>query len=300
MCASRSLTIKQCLTHAQHPLESPDSQSQKDAAKLEAEVLLAFTLNKPRSHLYTWPDKQIDVEQNEQFAQLLKRRCAGEPIAYITGEREFWGLTLKVSPETLIPRPETERLVEIALQYIPENKPFYVADLGTGSGAIALAIARERPNATILATDVSEATLSIARENQVALGLSNVQFLQGNWFEAFSRQQLENKSFNFIISNPPYVAEQDPHLQQGDLRFEPARALSSGRDGLQDLQTIIQSATQYLARDAHLLLEHGFDQAAAVVDLFEKSGYSSVRCFQDYAERERATIGRWQTLEYSN
>lgn len=300
MRASRTLTIKQCLADAQQKLQSPNSESQQDAAKLEAEVLLAFVLEKPRSHLYTWPEQEIHFKHSERYNRLVKRRFSGEPIAYITGEREFWGLRLKVSPDTLIPRPETERLVEIALEYIPPQSAFRIADLGTGTGAIALALASERPNTLIVATDISDAALSVARRNQAEFGLSNVQFFQGNWFEALNRYQDSAKRFDFILSNPPYVAEQDPHLQQGDLRFEPVQALSSGKNGLQDIKTIILEATRFLADGAYLLIEHGYDQADDVIDLFDKSGYSDVKCFRDYGERERATIGRWKTLEYSN
>lgn len=285
MSSDKQLSIKQCLDDAQRKL-----QSQVEEAKLESEVLLAFVLNKPRSYLYTWPEQALPDERLVHFNELIKRRVAGEPVAYITGVREFWGLSLKVTPDTLIPRAETEKLVEIALQHIPENSPFRVADLGTGSGAIALAIASERPNITIEATDISDAALAIATENLSTLGFKNVQFRPGRWFDAHS-----GSAFNFILSNPPYVADNDPHLEQGDLRFEPQQALSSGADGLRDIREIIQKARSHLLDGAYLLLEHGFDQANAVIDLFEKSGYSEVRCFLDYAERERATIGRWLT-----
>jgi release factor glutamine methyltransferase len=285
MSSKNSLSIKQCLDRATEQL-----RPQLDTARLESEVLLAFALDKPRSHLYTWPDQELPDLQLDHFNELIQRRVSGEPIAYITGVREFWGLPLKVTPDTLIPRPETEKLVEIALQHIPENSAFHVADLGTGSGAIALAIASERPNISIEATDISDATLAVATENQSALELSNVQFRLGSWFEA-----LTDSPFDLIVSNPPYVADNDPHLEQGDLRFEPQRALSSGVDGLTDIRQIIQQARDHLICGAYLLLEHGFDQAGAVIDLFEKSGYSEVRCFRDYAQRERATIGRWLT-----
>lgn len=285
MSAIKKPTIKQCLDEARQKL-----LSQGDIAKLESEVLLAFALKESRSHLYTWPEQVLTNAQLTHFNELVLRRVAGEPIAYITGVREFWGLPLKVTPDTLIPRPETEKLVEIALQHIPENSSFHVADLGTGSGAIALAIASERPSITVEATDISDATLAVASENQATLGLSNIQFRSGSWLEA-----LTDSPFDLILSNPPYVADNDPHLEQGDLRFEPQQALSSGADGLTDIRQIIQKARGHLIHGAYLLLEHGFDQADAVVDLFEKSGYSEVRCFRDYAEQERATIGRWLT-----
>ena len=290
MNTTNTPTIKQCLNNAQSKLSSSDSESDTGTAKLEAEVLLAFALNKSRSHLYTWPEQVLDDSQLEQFSSLVQRRYAGEPIAYITGVREFWGLPITVTPDTLIPRPETERLVEIALQHIPEDETSLVADLGTGSGAIALAIASERSNATIEASDVSAAAIAVAKANQAQLNLPNISFKLGRWFEAFTTQK-----FNLIVSNPPYVAERDPHLQRGDLRFEPVTALSSGPDGLEDIKIIIEQARDYLTERSCLLLEHGFDQADAIIDLFENSGYSGVQCFRDYGERERATIGRWLT-----
>lgn len=283
-------TVKQCLDQARIKLSSSNSESDTDAAKLEAEILLAFTLNKQRSFLYTWPEERLEPQQIEQFNTLVGRRYHGEPVAYITGIREFWGLPLTVTADTLIPRPETERLVEIALQHIPENQACHVADLGTGSGAIALAIASERSNASVEATDASNAALVVAKKNQAKLEINNVSFHQGRWFEP-----LASKKFDFIVSNPPYVADQDPHLQQGDLRFEPSTALSSGPDGLEDIRVIIDSARAHLSDGGCLLLEHGFDQAKAVIDLFENSGYSDVQCFRDYGARERASIGRWST-----
>lgn len=285
MSRHSNTTIKGCLDDARRRL-----QHQGDVAKLESEVLLAHSLDKPRSHLYTWPEQSLTPDQLINFNELLQRRVEGEPIAYITGVREFWGLPLKVTPDTLIPRPETEKLVEIALQYIPENSDFRLADLGTGSGAIALAIASERPGIRIEATDISEATLAVAQENKMALALTNVHYTMSRWFD-----NLNVASFDFVISNPPYVAEGDVHLEQGDLRFEPQQALSSGKDGLKDIREIIQQAKKHLNNGAYLLLEHGYDQADQVIDLFEKSGYSEVECFRDYAQRERATIGRWLT-----
>lgn len=291
MSANSLLTISQCLEHGQLRLASADSQSQHDAAKLESEILLAQVLEKPRSYLYTWPDELLSIDKITQFNSLIEDRYAGMPVAYLTGSREFWGLPLSVTPDTLIPRPETERLVEIALQYIPQNSTARIADLGTGSGAIALALATERPQAIIEATDIDAATLAVARRNVSALGLSNVNLHHGHWCEV-----LTEKSFDMIVSNPPYVTADDPHLHQGDLRFEPAQALTSGKDGLKDIREIIQTATQHLANGAYLLIEHGYDQADRVTELFQKAGYSEVSCFQDYAERERATIGRWLTL----
>ena len=276
-------TIKQALADAQNQLSSlPDI-----SPKLESEILLAYVIHKSRSYLYTWPERILESQQLTQFQSLIERRSSGEPIAYITGEREFWGLPLKVSPATLIPRPETERLVEIALQQIPENKPWQIADLGTGSGALALAIASERPLCQIVATDISEDALRIAEQNRNDLKLENVRFVQGRWFEP-----LNGIRFNLVVSNPPYVAENDPHLLKGDLVFEPQQALSSGPDGLDAIRSILASAKSHLQPDAWLMLEHGYDQGSRIMALFEKYSFTQVFCHADYAERERATVGQ--------
>ena len=276
-------TIKQALTEGQHSLSAlPDI-----APKLESEILLAYVIHKPRSYLYTWPEKVLEAHQLTQFQSLVDRRCTGEPIAYITGQREFWGLPLKISPATLIPRPETERLVEIALQHIPEDEAWQIADLGTGSGALALAIASERPQCQVIATDISAEALRIAEQNRNDLQLSNVRFIQGRWFEP-----LNDIQFDLVVSNPPYVAENDPHLLEGDLRFEPQQALSSGPDGLEAIREILGSAKSYMKSGASLLLEHGYDQGNAVVSLFTQAGFEQVICHSDYAERERATVGQ--------
>jgi len=276
-------TIKQALADAQQHL----AKLQDVTTKLEAEILLAFTLEKPRSFLYTWPEHLLNAEQLKLFESIVKRRSEGEPVAYITGVREFWGLLLKVTPATLIPRPETERLVEIALQYIPEDEPRKIADLGTGSGAIALAIASERPHCQILATDINLQTLDVARQNQQTLRLNNIKFFLGDWLNPLAGQK-----FDLIISNPPYVAANDPHLQQGDLRFEPTQALSSGPDGLQDIRNILSNADNFLHPGGWLLLEHGYDQGEAVTDLLQMRGFVNVSCFRDYGLRERASIGQ--------
>ena len=276
-------TIEQALAEARQQIKSlPHAPT-----KLEAEVLLAFALQQSRSYLYTWPQRALTEEQDARFRELVARRCRGEPIAYITGRREFWGLDLKVSPATLIPRPETEHLVEIALHYIPEHQPMTIADLGTGSGALALALASERPRCQIIATDVSTPALEIAEQNRQNLQLANVRFLHGRWFAP-----LANLRFDIVVSNPPYVAADDPHLQRGDLRFEPQQALSSGPDGLHDIREIITTAPGYMKPGAWLILEHGYNQGDAVTDLFHHGGFTRVACHHDYAERERTTIGQ--------
>jgi len=263
----------------------------QDAAQLEAEILLAFTLEKPRSYLRAWPQSKLEESQQSQYLQLIERRVKGEPIAYIIGTREFWSLDLKVTPATLIPRPETERLVELALEKIPNNTPRRIADLGTGSGAIALAIAKERPLCQITATDASPQAIEIAKINRDTHKLSNVQFVQSHWFYAFQ----ETDKFDLIVSNPPYVAIEDPHLQQGDLTFEPSTALVSGPDGLDDIRQIVASSATHLTPGGWLLLEHGYDQGKAVTQLLKENGFNSIECIADYAQNERVSMGKVST-----
>jgi len=208
-----------------------------DTARLDAEVLLASILGKNRSHLHAWPEKLLPQEICTRFHQLVKRRACGEPVAYLTGQREFWSLALAVSTDTLIPRPETETLVTLALEKIPADGCLQIADLGTGSGAIALAIAHERPRCRMVATDMSAKALEIAAGNAGRLGITNISFSQGNWCDP-----LPSEPFDLILSNPPYIEEQDVHLEQGDVRFEPRSALAAGPDGMDDLNRIIACA----------------------------------------------------------
>jgi release factor glutamine methyltransferase len=217
---------------------------------------------------------------------MLQRRLQGEPIAYILGEREFFGLSLKVTPATLIPRPETELLVELALQRIPVHGHFRVLDLGTGSGAIAISIAKNRPDANVVAVDASEAALQVARENAQRLGVANTSFLQSEWFS-----ELGGQRYDLIISNPPYVAAGDVHLSQGDVRFEPVSALASGADGLDDIRRIAGQAGDFLEPGGRLLLEHGYDQAAQVRDLLTKNGFLEVFSAKDIAGIDRVSGG---------
>ena len=253
----------------------------------DAALLLAHVLQRSRGWLYAHGDAAAPVAACAQFEALVARRIAGEPVAYLTGSRGFWSLELQVSPDTLSPRPETERLVELALERLPPGPPLRVADLGTGSGAIALALALERPRASVLATDTSPAALAIARRNAVALGAGNVEFRQGHWFEP-----LAGERFDLVASNPPYVAMGDPHLAQGDLRFEPASALSSGVDGLDDIRTIVRDAPAHLVAGGWLLLEHGLDQGAAVRQLLLQAGFAEATTARDLEDRERVTLGR--------
>lgn len=252
----------------------------------DARWLLAHALDRDVSWLFGRADDPLPVEAVTRFEALLARRVAGEPVAYLCGRRGFWTLDLQVGPGALIPRPETELLVELALERLPRGESLHVADLGTGSGAIALALASERPAAQVLATDASAAALEIARANALRLGLRNVTFRQGSWLEA-----AEGLRFDLIASNPPYIADGDPHLAQGDLRFEPAMALSSGPDGLDAIRAIVAASPPYLRPGGWLLLEHGYDQGPAVRALLQASGFVSVATHQDLEARDRVTLG---------
>jgi release factor glutamine methyltransferase len=258
-----------------------------DEARREAEILLLHVLGQPRAWLYGHADDDIDPAVGRRVRELVSRRAAGEPLVYITGRREFWSLDLAVSPAVLIPRPETELLVELALSHIPQSLQVDIADLGTGSGAIALAMARERPNARVLASDSSAAALAIARGNAGRLGIGNVEFAQGDWWDAVPGRQ-----FDLVVSNPPYIAAADMHLQQGDLRFEPRTALASGPDGLDAIRAIVAGAPAHLRAGGWLLLEHGFDQARAVRELLQEMGMVDVVTACDLERRERVTSGR--------
>jgi release factor glutamine methyltransferase len=253
----------------------------------EAELLLQHALGRTRAWLYAHADDAVDGFAVRRVRELVARRQAGEPLAYITGRREFWSLDLAVSPAVLIPRPETELLVELAIQKSPHAQATAVADLGTGSGAIALAIAHERPRAQVLATDASAAALDVARGNAARVGVTNVGFALGDWCAA-----LGNARFDLIVSNPPYIAAADPHLRRGDLRFEPPPALASGIDGLDAIRAIVETAPAHLRPGGWLLLEHGFEQGRAVRALLEKSGFVEVFTAHDLEDRERVSGGR--------
>jgi len=277
-------TIRDALQKAQQQLTTlPEVEP-----RLEAEVLLSFSLNKQRSYLYTWPDKPLEPSQLSHFSDLITRRMQGEPIAYIIGHKEFWSLDLNITPDTLIPRPETELLIELALELAPLNPPFKIADLGTGSGAIAAAIATERPDCNIVATDISASALVVAKNNFKRLKLTNIHTHQGAWCEALPQKQ----AFNLIISNPPYIPESDPHLAQGDLPWEPRNALASGTDGLDDIRCIIEQSPTYLTSGGWLLLEHGYDQGLEVRHLLQTQGYKQVCTHQDLAGHDRISKGQ--------
>lgn len=258
-----------------------------DTARLDAEVLLAHALGRPRSYLHAWPERDLDPEVWDRFQGLVERRHAGEPVAYITGQREFWSLDLVVTRDTLIPRPETELLVELALQAMPENRPMRVADIGTGTGAIALAIAGERPRSMVMATDISTAALQVARGNALRLGIHNVEFREGDLCAP-----LHEGRFDLIASNPPYVRNGDPHLAQGDARFEPIAALAAGAEGLDVINRLVSCARDHLAQGGWLLMEHGYDQAREIRLLLSRSGYNDITSHRDAAGHERAVSAR--------
>ncbi|MHC8373747.1 peptide chain release factor N(5)-glutamine methyltransferase [Pseudomonas sp. MDT1-85] len=260
----------------------PDSPT----ARLDAELLLAAALGKSRSFLHTWPERIVPSEAALKFAEYLHRRRSGEPVAYILGQQGFWKLDLEVAPHTLIPRPDTELLVETALELLPATQAL-VLDLGTGSGAIALALASERPAWKVSAVDRVLAAVALAERNRQRLHLNNVTVLSSHWFSA-----LEGQRFQLIISNPPYIASTDPHLAEGDVRFEPTSALVAGVDGLDDLRLIVAQAPDHLEAGGWLMLEHGYDQAEAVRDLLTIRGFEEVHSRTDLGGHERISLGR--------
>jgi release factor glutamine methyltransferase len=258
-----------------------------DESAREAELLLGHALGRDRAWLYAHTDDSLAVDDAVRFHSLLVRRASGEPVAYLIGRREFWSLDLAVTPDVLIPRAETELLVELALQRIPQSDEVEIADLGTGSGAIALAIARERPRARVLATDASAAALAVARGNAGCLGIGNLEFAQGDWCAS-----LGERTFDLIVSNPPYIADADRHLAEGDLRFEPRAALASGTDGLDAIRAIAGSASAYLKPGGWLLFEHGHDQGTAARNVLSQNGFVEVFTALDLEQRERVSGGR--------
>ena len=259
----------------------------EDEALVDARLLLQHSLGVNYAWLIAHTHDDLTDAQLQSFEQLLSRRLKGEPVAYILGMREFYGLPLKTTSATLIPRPDTETLVEAALDKLPTNQNLKVLDLGTGTGAIALAIGKSRPHADVTAVDFSHEALSVAQENAQNLQITNVRFLQSDWFSS-----LQGEKFDVIVSNPPYIAEDDAHLTQGDLRFEPLTALASGKDGLDDIRRIIQAAPSHLNRNGWLMLEHGYDQAEKVGELLTLHGFEQVSHVPDLSGTLRVTLGR--------
>lgn len=258
---------------------------------LEVEILFAYALKKPRSYLYAHPDQMVSAAVTDYFFRLIERRSCKEPIAYLTGTAEFWSLELFVNAHTLIPRPETEQVVEQVLTLFPQNQEVKVVDLGTGCGAIALALCSECPKWQIYATDLSEEALVIAKKNANQLGLDKIIFKQGDWLLAL--QADPPILFDVIVSNPPYIAENEWSRYSQELAFEPRRALLAGEDGLRDIHIISQMAKNYLKSDGYLIVEHGFLQGQAVRDLFAKYGYANIASKYDLAGHERITLGQY-------
>ncbi len=270
--------------------ELPDS----DTATLDAELLLAHCLGRNRSYLRAFAEREVDAEDERKFRELLARRARGEPVAHLLGVREFWSLTLEVDASTLIPRPDTERLVEIVLELFDDalelcdEESRAVLDLGTGTGAIALALASERPTWSVCGIDRSQDAVALAKRNAQKLQLQPVEFIQSNWFAELDA----SRRFDLIVSNPPYIAVDDPHLAQGDVRFEPHTALVAGHNGLADIELIVAQAPSWLHTGGWLLLEHGWQQAAAVRALLQQHGFVEVQSWRDYGDNERVTGGR--------
>ncbi len=253
---------------------------------VDARALLRHVIGRDEAWIISHPDQQLSAKEQEAYATLRARRVAGEPVAYLTGSREFFSLAFKVTPAVLIPRPETELLVETALERIPADAPCRVLDLATGCGCVAIAIAKQRSRAQVMATDVSPAALAIARENAARHGV-NIEFAECDWFAALS-----GRRFDLIVANPPYVAEGDPHLVAGDLRFEPRSALVAGSAGLDSIEVIVEQSPRHLAAGGWLLFEHGHDQGACSRVLLTAAGYDDIVTFRDLADIERVSGGR--------
>jgi release factor glutamine methyltransferase len=271
--------IAECLKRSEELL------SVSDSAELDIQILLAYCVAQSRTFLMTWPERELTATQLSAFDDLVERRKEGEPIAYLIEQQGFWSLDLRVLPTTLIPRPETELLVEQALAFLSAKPQSEVLDLGTGTGAIALAMAKELPEAKVLGVDINHASIALAKDNAARNNIGNVSFKQSSWYTELAGL------FDLIISNPPYIRIDDPHLSQGDVRFEPVRALVAGTDGLADLRIIIREAPVYLQAGGALMVEHGYDQKHAVSQLFKQSQFVDVSCYQDLAGQDRITVG---------
>ncbi|WP_039915020.1 peptide chain release factor N(5)-glutamine methyltransferase [Cellvibrio mixtus] len=279
-----NITVAQCLQLA------PELESISDSARLDIELILCHILQKNRTWLFTWPDKKLDEAQQKMFNDFFRRRKNGEPIAHIIGQREFWSLPLAVNNSTLIPRPDTELLVEVTLELFAQDKPDQVRnclDLGTGTGAIVLALASEKPHWQLLGVDKSIDAVALAEKNRTQLDFNHVKIQQSDWFA-----QIEWCEFDVIVSNPPYIDPQDPHLNQGDVRFEPRSALIADNHGLADIEFIIREGSNYLHCDGWLLLEHGYDQGEAVRGLLRANGFVAVETRRDLGGNERVSLGK--------
>lgn len=276
------MNIRQALTQGRSRLaESSPS------ATLDAQVLLCHVLQCNSAHLAAWPEKKLSNEQQQQYQLLIDQRTQGIPVAHLTGLREFWSLNFTVNNSTLIPRPETETLVEFILSHFADRKNLKLLDMGTGTGAIAIAVAKEKPGWQITASDISADALDLARQNARNLQCNNISFVQSDWFNNISQND-----FDIIVSNPPYIAVDDPHLSQGDVRFEPATALTSGLSGMDDIQKIALQAKQHLTENGWLIIEHGYNQMQQVASYFTKNGFTQIRQQQDLSGHIRMTAGK--------
>ncbi|MGC8337508.1 peptide chain release factor N(5)-glutamine methyltransferase [Cronobacter sakazakii] len=271
-----------------------DRLTASESPRRDAEILLAFVTGRTRTFILAFGETALTDDELTRLDALLARRAAGEPVAYLIGQREFWSLPLEVSPATLIPRPDTECLVEQALARLPAT-PCRILDLGTGTGAIALALASERPDCHVTALDVIPEAVVLAKRNAQRLGIDNVTVLQSHWFSA-----LTDARFSLIVSNPPYIDGDDPHLSQGDVRFEPKSALVADNAGLADLETLVTEARRFLEDNGWLMLEHGWQQGEAVRELFTRAGYQAVETCRDYGGNERLTLGHYRDTQDRN
>ncbi|WP_153811033.1 peptide chain release factor N(5)-glutamine methyltransferase [Paraglaciecola arctica] len=281
------LTIEQALSWAKELLSAHNVSDDglHDSAAIDSKVLLAASIQRELVYLHTWPEKRLDELQMKVFKEYITQRSLGHPVAHIIGYRDFWSLRLKVSAATLIPRPETELLVEIALTLnLAENS--VVLDLGTGTGAIALALASENPNWLVTGLDKSVQAVDLAKDNGIMHKLERVNFIQSDWFSA-----VEHKQFDLIVTNPPYIEDNNHYLQQGDVRFEPSSALTSGVDGLDDIRLIVSQSKQYLADNAWLVIEHGYQQSDQIMDVLRASGFKKIRSELDLNGLPRVTLG---------
>lgn len=281
-----NITIRTILHQATQRLENIS-----DSPRLDAELLLAHSVGKSRSFLYAYSETSLNQEQLDRFGILLNRRCQGEPVAYLVEQKEFWSLDLLVTREVLIPRPETELLVELALTLLPPDHAIQAVDLGTGSGAIALALAMERPYWKIIATDSSMPALKIAQNNAQELALKNLQFIHGGWFTP-----LHKLKFDLVVSNPPYIDINDPHLAHPTLDYEPHHALVSEDRGLGDIKHIVEMAPLHLLPNGFLILEHGYDQGTTVRNLLKQRGFSTIEGYRDLSGQDRASMAQWNSL----
>jgi len=259
-----------------------------DSALLDAEVILCYVLDKPRSHLRAWPEKELSNDQQIQFLSLIKQRQQGTPVSYITGDREFWSRSFKVTSDVLIPRPDTELLIELSLDILTTKTKADIIDLGTGSGIIAITLAAECPDITVIATDLSQQALDIAKQNATTHKTHTVKFIKSSWFE-----NIPESKFDLVVSNPPYIDCNDIHLSQGDVRFEPDSALIADENGLKDIKDIADNARHYLKQNGTLLIEHGFDQQVAVQAIFKTYKYSKIQTHTDLSGNPRVTSAQW-------